>query len=183
MKKRLILLSLVLTPFIAIMYNYFIQHEQSNEIQISFDSFTPSVQKQVRCLAENIYYESAYEPDVGKVAIAFVTMNRTKSQHFPSSICDVVTQKTHTTCQFSWYCQEKQKKMFLSNALHERRDNVYENILSIASFVYVNYERISDPTNGALFYHADYVNPRWKNVEHTTTIGRHIFYIKKDREI
>lgn len=168
--------------FTSVMYNYFIQQDQSSEIQVSFNSFTPSVQKEVRCLAENIYYESAYEPNIGKVAVAFVTLNRTKAQDFPSSICEVVTQKTKNTCQFSWYCQEKQKRMFLSNSLHEKGDEIYENILSIASFVYVNYERISDPTDGALFYHADYVNPKWKNVERTKVIGRHIFYIKKGRE-
>jgi spore germination cell wall hydrolase CwlJ-like protein len=39
---------------------------------------------------------------------------------------------------------------------------------------------LEDPSKGALFYHADYVNPQWRNMEHLTTIGRHIFYIRKD---
>ena len=38
---------------------------------------------------------------------------------------------------------------------------------------------MEDPTYGALYYHADYVNPRWKNLNHSTTIGRHIFYVPK----
>ena len=32
---------------------------------------------------------------------------------------------------------------------------------------------------GALYYHADYVNPRWK-LDKTTIIGRHIFYKPKE---
>ncbi|MBJ7298438.1 MAG: cell wall hydrolase [Dolichospermum sp.] len=39
----------------------------------------------------------------------------------------------------------------------------------------MNYEILDDVTKGALYYHADYVNPRWKLIK-TTTIGRHIFY-------
>jgi spore germination cell wall hydrolase CwlJ-like protein len=31
---------------------------------------------------------------------------------------------------------------------------------------------------GALFYHADYVNPQWKKVR-VAKIGRHIFYRKE----
>ena len=45
----------------------------------------------------------------------------------------------------------------------------------MAVYVYANYENLKDITKGALYYHADYVNPRWK-LEKTTVIGRHIFY-------
>ena len=45
----------------------------------------------------------------------------------------------------------------------------------MAIYVYANYENLRDITKGALYYHADYVNPRWK-LEKTTVIGRHIFY-------
>jgi len=34
-----------------------------------------------------------------------------------------------------------------------------------------------DITDGALYYHADYVRPRWaKHMERTSKIGEHIFY-------
>jgi spore germination cell wall hydrolase CwlJ-like protein len=45
--------------------------------------------------------------------------------------------------------------------------------------MYANYEKMHDLTKGALFYHADYVNPRWK-LEKTAVIGRHIFYKERD---
>lgn len=150
-----------------------------NDIEVTFNSLTEESQKQVRCLAQNIYFESAYEPDEGKLAVAFVTLNRTKHPSFPSSVCGVVTQKTKSTCQFSWFCQEKEKNTFLTRAT-PHNEMVYEKILELATFAYVNYDKINDPSRGALFYHADYVHPKWKNVTHTRTIGRHIFYTEKD---
>jgi spore germination cell wall hydrolase CwlJ-like protein len=42
----------------------------------------------------------------------------------------------------------------------------------------MNYEFIDDVTEGATYYHADYVNPGW-NLPKTTKIGRHIFYKKQ----
>ena len=39
----------------------------------------------------------------------------------------------------------------------------------------MNHDNMKDNTKGALYYHADYVNPQWK-LKKTVTIGRHIFY-------
>ena len=141
-------------------------------LDVKYHSLSPIVQKQVKCLAENVYFESAHEPDQGKMAVAFVTLNRTRHKDFPSTVCEVVTQKTKSTCQFSWFCLVKDKT--------PRNDEIYQKILDMSSFIYVNYDKMDDPTLGALFYHADYVNPRWKNLNHVTTIGRHIFYVPKD---
>ena len=59
-------------------------------------------------------------------------------------------------------------------------NSLYNDIRNIAIYVYANYDLLTDPTHGALFYHADYVNPKWKNMEKTAVIGRHIFYNRKD---
>jgi spore germination cell wall hydrolase CwlJ-like protein len=50
-------------------------------------------QKQLDCLARNIYHEAGGEPFEGKVAVAQVTINRTENGAFPSDICQVVYQK------------------------------------------------------------------------------------------
>jgi len=55
---------------------------------------------------------------------------------------------------------------------------VYDKVKKIAIMVYANYGVIQDITNGALYYHADYVDPKWK-LEKTAVIGRHIFYKEK----
>lgn len=154
----------------------------SNEIplKVQLSNLTKEAKRQVECLTDNIFFESAYEPDQGKIAVAFVTINRVNSGIFAKDICGVVKQKVQDVCQFSWYCIEKTNRLSHTKDLTFEQEKVYNDITKIALDVYLNYEKMYDPTNGALFYHADYVNPGWKNMVRTATIGRHIFYIRKD---
>ena len=46
------------------------------------------------CLARNIYYESGSEPTEGKIAVAIVTLNRAQDPRFGHSICEVVRART-----------------------------------------------------------------------------------------
>jgi len=140
----------------------------------------PFAQKQVECLADNIFFESAYEPEKGKIAVAFVTLNRVNSQIFPDNICDVVKQRTQHVCQFSWYCESGPRSLSYTKDLTNAQKVLYNEIYELAMHVYANHEKMKDPTKGALFYHADYVNPRWPNMIKTAVIGRHIFYNRKD---
>jgi spore germination cell wall hydrolase CwlJ-like protein len=161
---------------------------ESKPINVPLSSLTADARKSVECLADNIFFESAYEPREGQIAVAFVTLNRVKSELFPDNICDVVKQKTRVesignqkvVCQFSWYCEPKPKYLsYFKTKLTNNQKEVYNQVMEVALYVYVNHEKLKDPSKGALFYHADYVRPNWKNVEKTTVIGRHIFYVKK----
>lgn len=150
-------------------------------LRVSWFQLTSDAQREVKCLADNIFYEAGYEPHDGKVAVAMVTLNRVKSTHYEDSICGVVKEKIKGTCQFSWWCQDRERNAAITHSLSARQQEVYNDILGIALHVYMNYGRIEDPTKGALFYHADYVRPGWKNLNVTTKIGRHIFYVKGDK--
>jgi spore germination cell wall hydrolase CwlJ-like protein len=143
---------------------------QEKIIGVTYTQLTAEARTQVDCLAENIYYEAGFEPRDGKIAVAMVTLNRVQDPQFPKDICSVVKQKTKSTCQFSWFC-EHDKGI--------RSNSAYLQAREIALLVYANYEKMHDMTSGALFYHADYVNPRWK-LERTAVIGRHIFYKQRD---
>jgi spore germination cell wall hydrolase CwlJ-like protein len=44
----------------------------------------------LECLAENIYFEARGEPLAGQYAVAEVTLNRTRADHFPHTVCGVV---------------------------------------------------------------------------------------------
>ena len=134
--------------------------------EVRYSELTKDAKKQVDCLAENIYHEAGNESDEGKVAVGLVTLNRVQDPKFPKDICSVVKQKVNYTCQFSWFCMP----------VHlNKNSDTYQKSLEAALHVYANYENIKDFTHGALFYHADYVNPNWK-LDKTTKIGRHIFY-------
>jgi spore germination cell wall hydrolase CwlJ-like protein len=180
----------VVLLFIAMsMVAYNVQRSMASvpEYNVPFDRMTKDTQKQIECLAENIYFEARNEPVEGQYAVAFVTMNRVKSSYFPDTICDVVKQKTkvesignkRVVCQFSWWCEETPKYISTNNVLTETNNMKYNEIVKVAVNFYVNYERLEDPTKGSLFYHADYVSPNWRNVEKVTQIGRHIFYERK----
>ena len=47
---------------------------------------------ELKCMAENIYFEGRAEPMVGKIAIGHVVMNRIEDKRFPDTICGVVKQ-------------------------------------------------------------------------------------------
>jgi spore germination cell wall hydrolase CwlJ-like protein len=175
---------MLLTAITVIFLNY----DRKIIINPKYDRLTPYAQKEVQCLAKNIYFEARNESIEGQKAVAFVTLNRVKSGEFPDTICDVVEQKTkvssigdkRTVCQFSWYCEQVPKYLYTNNVLTNRNDALYNEIRDLALYVYANHESLKDPTNGSLFYHADYVNPNWKNLVRVTQIGAHIFYVKKE---
>jgi len=168
----LVLISLIVTvPFVALHGKEIIPLDG-----ITFTDLTPSAKKEVECLADNIYFESAYEPKDGKIAVGLVTMNRVK-HGFENSVCGVVKQKTRETCQFSWYCDAKSKMtaLYKEHYFNDKQREVYKEAQNVAVYVYMNHDAIKDNTKGALYYHADYVNPGWK-LRKTAVIGRHIFY-------
>ena len=129
-------------------------------------------ERQLNCLAKNIYFEAASEPFEGKVAVAQVTINRSESGKYPSDICNVVYQKNvvygKVICQFSWYCE---------SGPTVRHSGAYKESMEVAKKVLLEDFRLSSLKN-AYFYHADYVNPNWK-LPRITQIGHHIFYGQK----
>lgn len=133
---------------------------------VKYTQLSKRAQHQIDCLAKNIYYEAAYEPKDGWMAVGFVTMNRVKSGNYADDVCGVVYQKTGRTYQFSWVGLKKLSKMNTS---------IYGDIVDLATHIYMNHDRLKDITGGATFYHADYVRPGWR-LEKTKQIGQHIFY-------
>ena len=144
----------------------------------------PSDDKEVECLALNIYYEARSESLAGQYSVADVTLNRVQSQRYPSTICGVVKQAVLSTwglergleipkknmCQFSWYCDGLSDTP-LETYSWLRAINIAQNI--------VYYRKYRGITEGSTHYHANYVTPRWSSHESMRLIGRigdHIFY-------
>jgi spore germination cell wall hydrolase CwlJ-like protein len=128
-------------------------------------------ERELKCLAQNIYYEAGYEPFEGKVAVAQVTLNRMESGKFPDDVCGVVYQKNaiygSTICQFSWYCNQPALRKPTNPA-------AFNESMAVAKKVLLEGFRL-DGLKNAMYYHADYVSPKWGK-EKIATIGRHIFY-------
>lgn len=175
----MISLMILMTAFQLSSHNFYhVPSSNSNETEVeqveTVRVLSKSERKEVECLAQNIYYEAAGEPRLGWLAVASVTMNRLISGNYASSVCGVVHQKTGSTYQFSWVGMRKR--------LSSINEEVYNEVLEVATTMYLNYDPSWDVTKGATFYHADYVNPGWKH-QKVKKIGRHIFYrSKKDSE-
>lgn len=159
----------------AVFYHAYIKESVAKN---DYESVTVAqAEKDLQCLALNIYREGGYEPIEGRIAIAQVTMNRVASDIFPNDVCSVVYQKSKvvskTVCQFSWYCDSKHRNRPI-------REEVYAESYEIAKRVYLEGLRL-DSLEEALYYHADYVRPRWK-LERIGKIGAHIFYKPKGED-
>ena len=148
--------------------------------------------EEVRCLAENIYHEARNQGTAGWLAVASVTLNRVTDSRFPNTICGVVFQaetkeswKTKSKkdipdaerifypvrhrCQFSWYCDGKSDDI--------NHISIFLEIMTFTKFILTSQIMMFDITDGATFYHADYVTPSWaKSKTKTIEIGDHIFY-------
>jgi len=130
--------------------------------------------EELHCLAMTLYHEARGEPDEGKVAVGHVVMNRVSDERFPNSVCGVMKQggaETLHRCQFSFWC----------DGVSDDPGNpeAWSRSEAIARAIYWGYSQ--DPTEGALNYHADYVDPNWgSRLVRGPQIGRHIFYHPTD---
>jgi Cell Wall Hydrolase len=130
--------------------------------------------RQMRCLAEAIYFESRSEPEAGQAAVAQVVLNRVRSGIYPTTICGVVYQdRSHPfACQFSFACEGKSLRIEEPGpwAVATR---IAEEVVSGRTYN----SRVAEAVN----YHANYVSPFWvgylRKVDH---IGAHIFYAMRD---
>jgi len=175
--KILVTIFTVVT-LLTIVYN--ISLEEPEEVEVIAAKTVDA--KQLRCLAENIYYEARGESVTGQAAVARVVMNRV-SHGFATTPCNVVHQATLITklneetmdeykvkmCQFSWVCEGK--------ARPDTTDPKYVQAKKIAYDVLAHdaYDDVLPRT--ALFFHNLTVDPLWP-YKQVAKIGNHIFYSK-----
>jgi spore germination cell wall hydrolase CwlJ-like protein len=127
---------------------------------------------EVKCLATAIYFEARGEPEMGRIAVAQVVLNRVKNPAYPDTICGVVYQNKNkrNRCQFSFACDG------ISDRIRDKA--AWAEAQALARRV------INDDRNlylasigAATHYHATYVRPRWaRTMNKMEKIGHHIFY-------
>ena len=165
---------------------------------------TPQNLDELKCMAENIYFEGRAEPLMGKVAIGHVVMNRVASDRHPNTICEVVHEGPHreswktrgkdvpdadrkfypirNRCDFSWYCDGEKDIIWVS---YMNGDVIDANMTawrdSIHMALMVMNGEIRDNTGGADHYYNYHIsNPYWVGaMEHTTYHGNHRFMKEK----
>lgn len=120
--------------------------------------------KDLKCMAQNIFFEAGTESMLGKIAVGQVTVNRVKIGHWGETVCEVVNSKD----QFSWTNR--------NDISIDTDSKNYKESLAAAKKVLQERKRLRI-LRSALFYHADYVQPKWADKKQkVTTIEKHIFY-------
>ena len=119
--------------------------------------------RELRCLAMNVYYEARGESRRGQLAVAAVTLNRKRSRYYPDSVCGVVWQPR----QFSWTDQD---------IWHRPRDRrAWRRAMTLAREAFQ--DKVPLPVIKATHFHAHYVLPQWSSkMKRVVRIGNHLFY-------
>lgn len=124
--------------------------------------------RHVTCLAMNIYHEARGSILQEKLAVAHVTINRTRHGSYDSDICNTIFQYSYHNGrkrpQFSWT---------VKTARHTREPQAWLDSQKLAYQVY--HGRTQDPTRGATHFHSRKVQPAWS--QH----GRHVAVIGKSK--
>jgi spore germination cell wall hydrolase CwlJ-like protein len=166
-----------------------------------FIKFSNASKQDFDCLAKNIFYEAANEPEEGKVAVGMVTLNRASDSRFPSSICGVVNQKTVfektrvitkevktvwstkqeqktvlekiAVCQFSWRC------IFVKTP--KPSDERWEESQRVArALLDGDYADYRVKYQDAMYFHAVAIRPSWaQQKRRVSRIGGHVIYADK----
>lgn len=121
---------------------------------------TSFTEKEVLCLAKNIYHEARGESYRGQLAVAVVTLNRVNSKKYSNNICGVVYERK----QFSWTLLKKR------NITDMKAWNTANSVAIDAISKYSELKQFK-----ATHYHHVSINPKWKLTK-VAKIGNHIFY-------
>jgi len=121
-----------------------------------------TLSRDMECLAGAIYFESKSESLAGQLAVGRVVVDRTKSGRFPASYCGVVFQRS----QFSFVRGNRMPAI-------PKASRNWQNAVAIAQIA--DNGRWDSPTEGALYFHAAHVSPRWR-MTRIARVDDHIFY-------
>ena len=163
MKKLFIAVVLVLSSVVSVGSSTDSIHDLDDMwTYSSYSAIMGDRQKQLTCLAKNIYFEARNEPFVGQFAVALVTLNRVHDTAFPNTVCEVVYEGHHTAsgfpkrdrCQFSWYCDGFSDEV--------RNQRAWEMVQKTANLAMIKYSKMKaeglDYTEGARFYPVSYTH-------------------------
>lgn len=163
--------------------------------------------RDIECLARNIFYESRGEPLEGKVAVGLVTLNRTQDPRYPNDVCEVVKQRTTVSVPQ----RTTEIKMVKTNLLLPPKQVVEVKTTQVQKIVCQfswtcqkrgkiklddpawiesqevaealargEYEEYRNKYQRAQYFHAVYVKPGWKH-KRIGRVGNHIFYEPVDK--
>ena len=166
--------------------------------------------KDVDCMARNIFYEAGGESREGKIAVAQVTLNRAQDPRFGRSVCEVVRARTTVVKTREVKKTEMVKVGFFGRPEAVTRTEIIKQPVVVCQFSWMcggalykpkttderwvesreiaeavargelQQERAKYET--AMYFHAAGIRPIWaKTKAYVTRTGHHLFYAEVDR--
>lgn len=161
--------------------------------------------KDVECLARNIFYESGSEPTEGKIAVGLVTINRAQDPRFGRSVCEVVKARTVVTKTREVKKTETVRVGYFGRPEQVTKTTEVVQQVPVCQFSWVcagyakapksdderwlesqqiaqgiargDYEEYRAKYGTAMYFHATAVRPVWaKTKKFVTKTGHHLFY-------
>lgn len=117
--------------------------------------------RELRCLAAGVFFESKGEPLAGQLAVAQTIINRSKSGRFAPSICSVLTQRG----QFS----------FVRGGTVPSAEGRTGWTTAVAVAKVAMRDLWDGAADEALYFHARGRTPGWR-AQKIASIGNHVFY-------
>lgn len=165
--------------------------------------------KDVECLARNIFYEAGGESREGKIAVAQVTLNRAQDPRFGRSVCEVVRARTTVVKDREVKRTEMVKVGYFGRPEAVTKTEMVRQPVTICQFSWMcgtakkpkpdderwvesreiaeavargelQHERSKYST--AMYFHAAGIRPVWaKTKAYVKRTGQHIFYAEVDK--
>lgn len=147
---------------------YPFRSHQAELTVIDSEPLSNRAERELLCLARNIYHESRGQSEANQLAVAWVTRNR--AHIWNRSICDVVFEHVRMNgrkvAQFSWTVHSHVRVM--------ERD-AWDQAQRLALRVYLASD-CADITRGATHFHERTTRPDWsRRGVHRQQIGAHVF--------
>ncbi len=148
--------------------SYQFRSAQAELTVINTEFLSHRTERELMCLARNIYHEARGQSEANQLAVAWVTRNR--AHIWDRTICEVVFESHRVNgrrvAQFSWTIKSHARPM-------ERE--AWDLAQRLAWRVYLASDR-DDITRGATHFHERHVRPDWSHRGvHRQHIGAHVF--------
>lgn len=117
------------------------------------------------CLAEAILREAGGEPEAGRIAVAEVILNRSRSGIYPSSICGVVNQRGQFT-------------FAKGRPVTAAQQGSWRAAVTLAAKMMSG--EVNPVMGSAMYFHSVSVRPDWSGrARRLGRIGAHVFYARR----
>ena len=161
--------------------------------------------KDVECMARNIFYEAGGESTEGKIAVGVVTLNRTQDGRFGRTVCDVVKARTVVVKNQEIKRTEVVRTGYFGSAIEVEKREIVAREVPVCQFSWTcagyarkpktdderwlesqeiaqklaegEFQEERSKYGSALFFHNTAVRPIWARTKQLVArTGRHFFY-------